>query len=485
MKKGMVIKVNKSIVLHIIGWILNFEAGFMVLPLIVAIIYGEESGYSFLITIGICLAIGLPLALIKPKSRVFFAREGLVSVGLGWIALSVMGALPFYITQEIPSFVDALFEVISGFTTTGSSILVEIEALSYCMLFWRSFTHWIGGMGVLVFILAILPMTGGETMHFMRAESPGPSVGKLVPKIRNTALLLYIIYLVMTIVEIVLLLIGGMPLFDSLTVAFGTAGTGGFAIKSSSIASYSTYSQNIITLFMILFGVNFSVYYLLLLKKFKAAIMFEELRWYLIAITSAIILISFNTGGIRGFFGAIHHAAFQVGSIITTTGYATLDFNHWPTFSKVVLVILMFIGACSGSTGGGIKVSRIAILFKTVVKEISYMLHKRSIKVIKFDGKKIEHETLRSINVYFYCYILIFTISVLIVSADNFDFTTSFTAIAATINNIGPGLDIVGPYGSFVDFSIVSKFVMMFDMLIGRLEIFPILLLFTPGTWKK
>ncbi|MDF2537365.1 MAG: putative rane protein [Herbinix sp.] len=476
---------NKSIILHIIGWILVFEAVFMALPCIVAFIYGESSGFGFLITMGICLLLGVPLTFIKRKSHIFFAKEGFVSVALGWIVLSIMGALPFYITGEIPSYVDALFEVISGFTTTGSSILKDIEILSHCMLFWRSFTHWIGGMGILVFILALLPMAGGETMHFMRAESPGPSVGKLVPRIRITAMLLYVIYLGLTIIMILLLLLGGTPLFDSFIITFGTAGTGGFAIKNASMADYSDYIQNITTIFMLLFGVNFSIYYLILFKKIKSVLKSEELRWYLIIIGSAVAMIAFNIGGLTGFFAALHDSAFQVVSIITTTGYATVDFNLWPTFSKTILVILMFVGACAGSTGGGIKVSRIVILFKTIGKELSYLIHKRSIKVLKYDGKKIEHETLRSINVYFVCNLLILFGSLILISLDNFDFTSSFTAVVTTLNNVGPGLELVGPVSNFSEFSILSKFVLMFDMLIGRLEIFPILLLFAPGTWKK
>jgi trk system potassium uptake protein TrkH len=452
---------------------------------IVALIYKEKSGFAFLITIAICLVIGIPLIFHKPKSNVFFAKEGFISVAMGWIILSMMGALPFFISGEIPNYADALFEVISGFTTTGSSILSDVEALSYCMLFWRSFTHWIGGMGILVFILAILPMAGGESMHIMRAESPGPSVGKLVPRMRTTAFLLYVIYFGMTVLQIILLLIGGMPLFDSLTITFGTAGTGGFAIKNASIAPYSPYLQNVITIFMFLFGVNFNIYYLVLFKKIKVALKSEELRWYFIIVMSAIIMISFNIGGFKNFLSSIHHAAFQVSSIITTTGYATLDFNTWPTFSKTILLGLMFIGACAGSTGGGIKVSRIVILFKTLGKEMSYLIHKRSVKVLKIDGKKIEHETMRSINVFFVTYVIIFAVSVLLVSLDNFDFITTFSAVAATLNNVGPGLEVVGPIGNFGEFSYFSKFVMMFDMLAGRLEVFPLLLLFAAGTWKK
>lgn len=475
---------NKSIILHVIGWILTIEALFMVLPCIVAILYQEQSGHSFLITLIGCLIIGVPLILKKPKSHIFFAKEGFISVALGWIILSIAGAFPFFISGEIPSYIDALFEVISGFTTTGSSILSDVEALSHCMLFWRSFTHWIGGMGILVFILAILPMAGGETMHFMRAESPGPSVEKLAPRMRSTASLLYLIYFVMTVLQILLLLLGGMPLFDALTLSFGTAGTGGFAIKNSSIADYTSYQQNIITLFMFLFGVNFNIYTLVLFRKFKVALKSEELRAYFLIVLASIILIALNIGGYKNFFPSLHHAAFQVSSIITTTGYATLDFNHWPSFSKTILIWLMFIGACAGSTGGGMKVSRIVIMLKTIRKEMSCLIHKRSIKVLKFDGKKIEHETMRSINVFFIAYIMIFAASLLIISLDNFDFTTNFTAVAATINNIGPGLEAVGPTGNFGAFSDVSKFVMMFDMLCGRLEVFPLLLLFNPKNWR-
>lgn len=476
---------NKSIVLYIIGWILTVEAGLLSLPIIVAIIYGEKSGYAFLITLGLCLLIGIPLIIHKPKSRIFFSKEGFVSVALGWIVLSIVGALPFYISDEIPSYIDALFEVISGFTTTGSSILKDVEALSYCMLFWRSFTHWIGGMGILVFILAILPLTGGERMHILRAESPGPSIEKLVPKIKTTAIILYALYIGMTLLQILLLSLGNMPMFDAVTLTFGTAGTGGFAIKNSGIASYSIYDQNVITIFMLLFGVNFNIYYLLLFRKFKTAMKSEELRSYFLIVFTAIVLISFNLGGMKGFLKSIQVTAFQVASVITTTGYATVDFNQWPTFSKSILVVLMFIGACAGSTAGGIKVSRITILFKTVGKELSYLLHKRSIKILKFDGHKIEHETMRSINVFFISYMFLFTVSFIIVSLDNFDFTSSFTAVAATLNNVGPGLEIVGPMGNFSSFSPLSKIVMMIDMLAGRLELFPLILLFSPSTWKK
>lgn len=476
---------NRSIILHIQGWILTVEAVLMIFPCIVAAFYQETSGFFFLITMGICLLAGIPLILKKPKSKLFFSKEGIVSVALGWIILSIMGALPFYISGAIPSYINALFETISGFTTTGSSILTDVEQLPYCMLFWRSFTNWIGGMGILVFILAIMPSTGGEGMHILRAESPGPSISKLTPKLRTTALILYIIYFGMTLLQFLLLLIGKMPVFDAITTSLSTAGTGGFAIKNSSIADYSVYNQIIIGLFMFLFGVNFNIYYLLLFRRFKQALKSEELGAYIFIVLSSIILIAFNLGGLKNFFSSLHPAAFQVSSIITTTGFATVDFNNWPTFSKSILVIIMFIGACAGSTCGSMKVSRIVILIKALGKELSYLMHKRSVKILKFNGVKIEHEVLRSTNVFFVSYILIFAISLIIVSLDNLDFTSSLTAVAATLNNIGPGLEAVGPTGNFSSFSVLSKFVMMFDMLAGRLEIFPVLLLFTPSIWKK
>jgi len=479
--KGLGAVMNKSIVFYIIGWILNIEAALMVPSAVCSAVYGEKSGFAFLIAMALCLLFGIPLSLRKPKNKVFFAKEGFVTVALTWIVASIMGALPFYLSGQIPSYVDALFEIVSGFTTTGSSILTDIESLDKGMLFWRSFSHWIGGMGILVFMLAIIPMAGGESIHIMRAESPGPSVEKMVPRMKSTAMTLYKIYLGMTLVQIVLLLIGRTPLYDALTLTFGTAGTGGFSVKNDSLASYTYYQQTVITIFMFLFGVNFNVYFLMTMKKFKDALKCEELKWYAIIVVTAIILISLNTGGVTGFFGAVHDSAFQVSSIITTTGYSTLDFNNWPTFSKSILVILMFIGACAGSTGGGIKVSRIVILFKSICNEISYQMHKRSVKVLKFEGKKIANEILRSIHVYFAVYMFIFAFSLLIISLDNFDFTTSFTSVVTTLNNIGPGLEKVGPMGNFSEFSPLSKFVLIFDMLTGRLEIFPMLMLFKIG----
>lgn len=478
---------NYAMIRYIIGWILNFEAAFMSPSFVVGLIYREKSAWAIFATMLLCLAIGVPMVLLKrPKQAVFYAKDGFVSVGLSWVVLSVMGALPFVISGSIPHPVDALFETVSGFTTTGSSILSDVEALPKCMLFWRSFTHWVGGMGVLVFMLTILPMSGGYHMNLMRAESPGPSVERFVPTVKSTAKILYGIYICLSLLELLLLLVGKMPMFDALTLTFGTAGTGGFGIKNDSIGSYTTYQQTVITIFMILFGVNFNVYFLFLLKKIRQGLKNEELRAYLGIILGAILLITVNIAGkFDNPFLAFHHAAFQVGSIITTTGYSTVDFNTWPTFSKTVLVLLMFVGASAGSTGGGIKVSRIVILAKSVKKELKQYLHPHSVSKIKMDGKPVEHEVVRSINVFLIAYLLIYAVSMLIVSLDNFDFTTTFTSVAATINNIGPGLDLVGPAANFGILSVPSKLVLIFDMLAGRLEIFPLLLLFVPDTWRK
>lgn len=477
---------NTSMIIYVLGWILNAEAAMMVLPLITGIIYKEQAAWSFIITIIICLFLGLSLILRSPKNRVFHVREGFVSVALSWILLSIFGALPFVLSKSIPSFVDAMFETVSGFTTTGASILSDVESLPRCIIFWRSFTHWIGGMGVLVFILAILPMAGGSHMSLMKAESPGPVVSKLVPTVQSTAKILYGIYIAMTIIQIILLLAGGMPVFDALTISFGTAGTGGFGIKNDSIGSYSSYIQNVITIFMILFGVNFSMYFLLLQRKFRQAFTMEEVRTYFIIILAAIGIITLHiSDSYSSIWEGLKHAAFQVASIITTTGYATTDFNQWDEVSRTILVMLMFIGACAGSTGGGIKVSRMIIAVKTILKEIISYIHPRAIKKVSMDGKPVEHETIRAVNVFFMAYMLIFAFSVFLLAFDGHDLLTNFTAVAATFNNIGPGLELVGPTQNFGFFSDFSKIVMIFDMLAGRLEIFPLLILFSPEAWKK
>lgn len=476
---------NTSIIRYILGQVMKVEALFLLLPCLVALIYEEKQGYAFLTIAGISGLIGIITTIKKPTNNTFYLKEGCVATALSWIIMSIIGCLPFVISGDIPSFTDALFETISGFTTTGASILTDVEALSYTCLFWRSFTHWIGGMGVLVFILAVMPLSSGSNINLMRAESPGPSVGKLVPKMRYTARLLYIIYLVLTLIEIGLLLISKMPVFDAITHSFGTAGTGGFGIKNTSITDYTALQQWIITVFMIIFGVNFNAYYLILLKQFKKAFKIEEVKYYFIIILSAIGIISINIYEASiSIEETLRHASFQVASIITTTGYATTDFNLWPEASKAVLVLLMFIGACAGSTGGGIKVSRVVVMTKTLFKELNSYIHPKSIKKIKMDDKTIEHDVVRSINVYLITFMILFTASVFAISFDNFDFTTNFTAVTATINNIGPGLEMVGPTGNFSMFSIFSKYVLMFDMLAGRLELFPLLILFHPSIWK-
>ena len=477
---------NFRIIAYIVGWVCNFQAIFMVLPCITALVYQEHEFFAFLISMILCLIVGIPLTARKPKNKVFYTKDGCVAVALSWLALCIFGSVPFVLSGSIPHPIDAFFETVSGFTTTGSSILTDVEVLPHCILMWRSFTHWIGGMGVLVFLLSLLPLAGGYHMNLMKAESPGPSVSKLVPKVQQTAKILYSIYIGMTFLQIVLLLIGNIPLFDTLCIAFGTAGTGGFGIKNDSMGSYSTYCQIVTTIFMILFGVNFSAYYLILTKKIRQALKFEEVRYYFGIIAVAILVIGLNTMHLFQNLGvSIQQAAFQVGSIITTTGFSSADFNQWPALSKTILVLLMFVGACAGSTGGGIKVSRILILCKAARKEFQLYLHPNAVKKIKMDQKTITHDILRSTNIYLTLYLLIFAVSVLLISLDNFDMTTNFTAVTATLNNIGPGLEIVGPMGNFSSFSYFSKCVLIFDMLAGRLEIFPLLLLFFKGTWKK
>lgn len=478
---------NYSIIFYIMGWILNAEAAFMVMPCIVALIYREPAaGFSFLASMAVCLAIGLPLVRKKPKNQVYYTAEGFVTVSLCWIVLSIMGALPFLFSRSIINPVDAVFETVSGFTTTGASILSDVEALPKSILFWRSFTHWIGGMGVLVFILSLLPLTGGSHMNLMRAESPGPSVSRLVPKVKTTAKLLYQIYIGMTLLQATILLVSGMPAFDAITLTFGTAGTGGFGVLNTSLGSYTPFQQNVVTVFMILFGINFNFYFLILIRKFGQAFKIEEVRYYLLIIAAAIAIITLDTRGLYENIGtAMHHAAFQVASIITTTGYATADFDLWPQASRTILVLLMFIGACAGSTGGGIKVSRLVILCKTVKKEVRTMLHPQAVSKVKMDGKVVEHEVVRSINVFLATYVLLFAASVLLLTVDEQDLITNFTAVAATFNNIGPGLGMVGPTSNFSFFSNFSKLVLIFDMLAGRLEIFPLLVLFTRDTWRK
>lgn len=477
---------NYKFIKYIIGWILIFESCFMLLPLLTAFVYKEEAGIWFLLTIAICAFLGGVCVIKKPKSKMLFAKDSLVAVSLSWILLSVFGALPFFFSGSIPNYIDALFEMISGFTTTGASILTEVESLPKCMLMWRSFSHWIGGMGVLVFMMAILPLAGGNNMYLMKAESPGPSVSKFVPKVRSTAMILYGIYIMLTILQVILLLLGNMPFFDAICTAFGTAGTGGFGIKNDSLGGYSTYIQAITTIFMIIFGVNFNVYFLILMRKFSQAVKISEVKVYFTVIIAATILIMWDT---RFIFSSItegfHHASFTVASIITTTGFSTLDFNQWPEFSKTIIIAIMMMGACAGSTGGGIKVSRIIILAKYVLREFKTLIHPRCIKKVSVDGRAIEDEVMRSTNVFLIVYVLLFALSLLIVSLNEYDFTTNFTAVATTLGNVGPGFSLVGPASNFSFFSPLTKCVLMFDMLAGRLELFPMLIMFMPSTWKK
>ncbi len=459
----------------------------MLLPLAVALIYGEAVVTSFVYSIILLVAVGLVLVRFKPKDKTIYSRDGLVIVSVGWIFLSLFGALPFFISGEIPNYLDAVFEAVSGFTTTGASILSNVEALSKSMLFWRSFTHWIGGMGVLVFVMAVLPLAGGGgDIHLMRAESPGPVVGKLVPRSNKTARILYAIYFVMTVIEIIVLIIGGMPVFDSITISFGTAGTGGFGILNSSLANYNTFCQATVTVFMALFGVNFNIYFLLICKKFKEALKATELRAYFGIMAGAIAIVTIN---IRDYFDTIfeafHHASFQISSVMTTTGYATADFDKWPELSRLVMILVMCIGACAGSTGGGFKVSRLILLLKYAKKELHKLSHPRSVKVITFDGARVSDETMRSTLAYFIIYILIFCVSVFLVSFDKMDMETNVSGVIATLNNIGPGLSRVGATGNYSEFNAISKIVLILDMLIGRLEIFPMIYLLIPSSRKK
>lgn len=480
---------NFGMIKNLCGQVIRFEAIFMSLSLIVSVIYKEY--FSALIFFGIILfmfALSFVLSHKKPKDRSFYAKEGLVTVSLSWVVISLFGALPFIISGSAPSFIDSLFESISGFTTTGSSVLSDVEVLDKGMLFWRSFTHWIGGMGVLMFVMAILPMSGADPLHLMRAESPGPTTEKLVPKARQTAKILYKIYIGLTLLQIAFLLFGGMPVFDSIVHAFGTAGTGGFSIKNASIGAYnSVYLETVITVFMALFGVNFSAFFLLIAKKFKSFLTHEEVRAYFLIMAVSIVAIALNTLGTvyQSFGESLRYSSFQVSSVMTTTGYATTNFDTWPAFSKFILLFLMFIGACAGSTGGGIKVSRFVIMFKTLKREAKKILHPQAVSIIKLDKMPVQEDVIRGTGVFIVVFFVITAFSIALVSLDGYDMKTSATSVMACINNIGPGLGMVSPAGNFGAFSPFSKIVLMFDMLVGRLEIYPILLLLSPAVWHK
>ena len=480
---------NYKMMGRFLAQILSIEGVFMIPALIISLFCGETMAVKgFLWAIGAAIVLTLSLGIIsRGAPSAFYAKEGLVCVGASWIVLSAVGCLPFWISREIPSYVDAFFEIVSGFTTTGASIVPEVEKLSKGILYWRSFSHWLGGMGVLVFLLAFTGGKGqGFTMHLLRAESPGPSVGKLVPKMRTTAAILYIIYVVMTILNVIFLLLGDMPLFDAVCTAFGTAGTGGFGIKNDSMAGYSPYLQNVTTIFMILFGVNFSCYYLLLIRQWKSVITDEEVKMYFGIILGSIVLIALNTRNLYGTLEeTIRHTAFQVGSIITTTGYATVDFDLWPSFSKTILLCLMVVGACAGSTGGGLKVARMLLLLKDVRRNIRKMLNPRRVEVVRNNGAIVNEKILDNTNAYLSAYVVIIFLVFLVISLDGFSVGTNFSAVLCTFNNIGPGLEAVGPTCNFSIYSPLSKLVLSWAMLAGRLEIFPMLILFSSGTWKR
>lgn len=479
---------NITAILNIIGHVMKYEIILLLIPFFVALFYGQGDANAFLYTVLLMIPIALILIKIKGKKNEIYAKEGFLTVGLAWIVISFFGALPFVFSGAIPSLVDAFFETSSGFTTTGASILTEIQSLPKGILFWRSFTHWVGGMGFLIFILALMPTFSGNTIHLLKAESPGPTPGKIVPKIKQTAKILYAIYFVLTLIETIFLKGAGLSWYDSIIHALGTAGTGGFSNMNASVAAFNNPAVEwIITIFMLLFGVNFVLYFQLIRGNVKAFFKSEELKWYLIAVFASIIIIAvniipFNHGDVTK---SIRDSAFQVSSIVTTTGYATVNFNLWPTLSKVILIMLMFMGAMAGSTGGGIKTIRIVIIFKAIRREIDKILHPRRVKSVKIDGNVVEEETISGVFLFIFAYIIISLIAIFIVSFDNFDITTTVTSVIATLSNIGPGLEMVGPAGNFSVFSDLSKLVLSFCMLAGRLEIYPMLILFSPSLWKK
>ena len=477
---------NYKRILYVLGTVLALTGIFMLLPLVVGLIYHEYYPTLMLaLSAFICIAVGLPLTRLKARSSMFTIKDGYVTVALCWIVMSAAGALPFVFSGEIPNYLDALFEIVSGFTTTGASIMTDVEAMSHCLLFWRSFSHWIGGMGVLVFILTLLPMAdNGSSFSLMQAESPGPVVSKLVPRLRASARSLYGIYFGISVLELILQAIGGMPLFDNLCLTFGSMGTGGFGVLNDSVAGYSPYLQWVIIIFMLLAGTNFGVYFLLLCRQGRAVLRMEEVRWYYAIVAGATLFISLDLL-YYGQFHSVREVLFQVASIITTTGYSTTDFALWPSFSKGILMLLMMLGACAGSTGGGMKVSRLVIYLKTGAQELRKLVKPREVRTIRMDGKKLDRAVVRGSLLFLVCYVIIFVLSLLIIQLENLDLETSFTAVAATLNNIGPGLSLVGPTANFSIMSPLSKVVLIFDMLAGRLEIFPILVLLAPQTWKK
>ncbi|MCR4702649.1 MAG: TrkH family potassium uptake protein [Saccharofermentans sp.] len=476
---------NIKMLIYILGKILMIEGILMILPVSCGIVYGEAELFTYLILASVYILAGYLVSLKKPKNMTVFIKDGCIATALSWLVLSVCGCLPFVITKEIPSFTDAMFETASGFTTTGASILTDIEAMSHTSLLWRSLTHWIGGMGVLVFLLAVVPMTGGSNMNLMRAESPGPTVGKIVPKVRSTAKMLYYIYMAITALEIVILFACGMPLFDSICSAFGTAGTGGFAVRNDSFASYAPHLHWIVAIFMLVFGANFNFYYFLTTRQFSKAFKLSEVKVYLAVAAVATGVVCFSIFGIYGNLEeALRHSLFQVATCMTTTGFATTDFDLWPGLAKFVLVALMFIGACASSTGGGIKISRFQIMFKALKREIESYIHPKTVKKIHLDGKTVDSDVERSVALYFFIYLIVFVFSMFIVAFEGHDLVTVFTSVAATLNNIGPGLSLVGPTQNYSFFSDLTKWVLIFDMIAGRLELIPVLVFLNPFTYK-
>ena len=477
---------NRRMICRVLGLILACEAVLLILPTVAGLCYGESVTH-FLITMALSGALGFLLTRVKPYSDVIYAKDGFVVVSLGWVLMSMIGALPFVLSGDIPHYIDALFETVSGFTTTGASILEDVEGLSRGCMFWRSFTHWIGGMGVLVFIMAVLPMSGEHSMHIMRAEVPGPTVGKLVPRVRQTAKILYLIYIAMTLLEMLLLLLGGMDFYDALLHAFATAGTGGFSTRGASIAAFdSLYLEMVIAVFMVLFGVNFNLYFLLLIGRWKDALKSEELHWYLGIIVASVMAIALGIGKMYGGLATgLRHAFFYVASITSSTGFGTVDFVTWPEYCKWIIVMLMFCGACAGSTGGGIKTSRVIILFKNVACEIRQMIHPRTVTRVQLDGKRVDADGLKAVSTFFTSFMLLLITGSFLVSLDGYDMATNFSAVLSSLSNIGPGMSLIGPTGNYNIFSYGSKLVLTVMMLIGRLEIFPILILFSPSTWKK
>ena len=476
---------NIKMLIYILGKVLLIEGVLMLLPIVCGWIYGESETVYYLACALAYVTLGYLISFKKPKNMTIFIKDGCVATALSWVVLSIGGCIPFILTGEIPSFTDAMFETASGFSTTGASILTNVEAMSHVSLLWRSLTHWIGGMGVLVFLLAVVPMTGGSNMNLMRAESPGPTVGKIVPKVRSTAKMLYLIYLAMTVTEIIILTVCGMPFFDSVCSSFGTAGTGGFGVRNDSFASYAPHLQVIVAVFMIMFGMNFNFYYYFTTKQINKAFKMSEIKVYLAVIAIVTAIICFSVRGLYGSFGeALRHSFFQVATIITTTGFATTDFDLWPSVAKFLLLGLMILGACASSTGGGIKVARFQIMFKSVKREIQSYIHPKTVKKIHVDGKTVDSEVIHSVALYFFIYLIIFATSMFIVSFEGHDLVTIFSSVAATFNNIGPGLSLVGPTQNYSFFSGLSKWVFIFDMLAGRLELMPLIVFLAPTTYK-